>query len=331
MSIEIATSATSASVSFENRSLKASSDNALLELLHGLEQEQKTISPKYFYDQKGSELFEQITQTLEYYPTRTERGLLSQCAQEIADYSGEGCVLIEPGSGSCEKVRLILDELQPSCYVPIDISSEFLYRSANQLAKEYPWLDVRAICSDFYSETTPIIPAINSSKTRLVFYPGSTIGNMKPLDAIRFLARIRSELQRGDLLLMGVDLLKNTDRLNAAYNDSAGITAAFNLNVLNHLNHLFDSDFDLSQFEHQAFFNEQAGRVEMHLVSRRDQLVSIAGRILLFKQGETIHTENSYKYSPSAIDQLGVSAGMKCLTRWVDEAELFSLTLFAVP
>lgn len=298
------------------------------EVLQGLMASQKRINPKYFYDQRGSELFEAITQTPEYYPTRTERQLLRDHAHEIAAFCQPQSILLEPGSGSCEKVRLLLDALQPAQYIPMDISGDFLFQSAQELVREFPWLNVRAICSDFSGKS--LLPELSPEQQNIVFYPGSTIGNMSPADADTFLQRLRQALHPGDLLILGVDLKKNTAVLNAAYNDAQGITAQFNLNILSHLNQVLGGDFLLTSFEHRAFFNEQESRIEMHLVSKCPQNIHLAGISLHFAEGETLHTENSYKYTLEGIQQLGEGAGFLLKKSWLDPQHLFSVNLLEV-
>ena len=298
------------------------------DILSGLLSTQKYLNPKYFYDQRGSELFEAITRTSEYYPTRTERRLLQRHAADIANWCRSDAIMLEPGSGSCEKVRLLLEAIHPQLYVPMDISGEFLRQSALKLAAEYPWLKVRAICSDFSGEN--LLPQVSDAVQKVVFYPGSTIGNMTPLQAEQFLQRMNDDLSAGDLLILGVDLRKKTSVLNAAYNDAQGITAQFNLNILNHVNQLTGSNFSVSDFSHQAFFNEEDSRIEMHLVSGRQQAVSCCGREVLFDEGETLHTENSYKYSLEEIAQLAQKTGYSLKKSWVDSDQLFSVNLLEV-
>ena len=309
-------------------------ENALAEtdlvgdVLKGLLATPKWIDPKYFYDQRGSELFEAITQTPEYYPTRTERQLLRDHAGDIAAYCESQCILLEPGSGSCEKVRLLLDAIRPAEYIPMDISGEFLYRSALSLVDDFPWLNVRAIQSDFSGSS--VLPDLSTGQQNVVFYPGSTIGNMSPAEARHFLHRLCLALNKGDLLILGVDLEKDTQILNAAYNDAAGITAQFNLNILSHLNRITGSDFSLAGFQHKAFFNEQESRIEMHLVSQYSQSVTMAETQIHFGAGETLHTENSYKYTAEKIRGLSEAAGFELKQSWVDGKGLFSVNLLEV-
>ncbi|WP_298773882.1 L-histidine N(alpha)-methyltransferase [uncultured Shewanella sp.] len=300
----------------------------ITKLLQGLQAPQKTINPKYFYDTQGSELFEKITQLPEYYPTRTEKHLLSHHAQEIAQYCEEQVILIEPGSGNSDKVRLLLAALKPKSYVPMDISAEFLQRAANQLGEKYPWLDIHAICTDF-SQSPPLPNELPQGK-RIIFYPGSTLGNMTPPQAIHYLNQLRQWIdgnnsqQKGGILI-GIDLHKSSQQLNAAYNDAAGITAAFNLNILSHVNRLVDGNFDKQKFEHLAFYNEKQHRIEMHLVSNIDHIVHLNKHALTFKKGERIHTENSYKYTLDSFNSLVNKANLSVKKTWIDEDSLFSV------
>jgi dimethylhistidine N-methyltransferase len=293
------------------------------ELLEGLAQEQKVVDPKWFYDAAGSDLFEQITQLPEYYPTRTEIGILTDNRQAIAERCGAGCLFIEPGSGSCEKARLLLDDLRPAAYVPLDISADFLLESATQLGREYPWLPVHAVCADF-NESWPFPDDLPDGR-RVVFYPGSTIGNLEPAAARDFLRRVRQLIGDGGGLLIGVDLHKSSQRLHDAYNDASGITAQFNLNVLNRLNDLLDAEFDSALFRHKAFYNTDEKRIEMHLVSERKHSVFCNGSRIDFDHGETIHTENSYKYTVDGFAELAASAGLTLQQSWLDDERLFSV------
>ena len=294
-----------------------------LELLRGLQQAQKTLDPKWFYDEQGSQLFDRITRLPEYYPTRTEIGILTDNRQAISRLCETGCVFIEPGSGSSEKVRLLLDELRPSAYVPVDISEEFLCDAALQLGKEYPWLNIHAVCADF-NHSWSFLDEVPEGK-RVVFYPGSTIGNLEPQAAVAFLQRVRRILGDDGGALVGVDLHKSSPRLNAAYNDASGLTARFNLNVLERINGVLDADFDASRFSHRAFYNEELQRIEMHLVSEQAQTVKCNGSHIEFAAGETIHTENSYKYTVDGFAQLAQSANLSLQQSWLDSERLFSV------
>lgn len=293
------------------------------EILAGLQLPQKSVNPKWFYDQRGSELFDEITRLPEYYPTRTESVILRSNRASIARNCGEDSVFIEPGSGSSEKVRILLDALRPALYVPVDISADFLRQSAQTLGDEYPWLGIFAVCADFNAgwEFLNELPQAR----RVVFYPGSTIGNLEPALAQDFLRNIASVAGSDGGILIGVDTHKSTDRLNAAYNDSAGVTAQFNLNVLRRMNTLLDADFDQAAFSHRAFYNEDLRRIEMHLVSDVNQQVDCAGTSIDFKAGETIHTECSYKYSLEDFAALAASAGLEIVETWQDDQALFSV------
>jgi dimethylhistidine N-methyltransferase len=293
------------------------------EVLAGLRLPQKTINPKYFYDARGSELFEQITALREYYPTRTEIDILKRHAHDIASHCGGDCVLIEPGSGSSEKVRLLLDSIQPAAYVPVDISADFLYESALKLGSEFPWLRVHAICADFADQWQARTDLPEGR--RVVFYPGSTIGNMEPREATAFLSGLRQWIGNDGGVLVGVDLHKSEQVLNAAYNDARGVTAEFNLNILNSVNRLADADFRDQNFSHRAFYNRDLRRIEMHLVSKESQTVKVNGSSIRFDKGETLHTENSYKYSLQDFTSLAHAAGFTLQKSWLDENKLFSV------
>ena len=293
------------------------------EILSGLQQKQKSIDPKYFYDNRGSELFEQITGLPEYYLTRTERKILERHAQAMTKCCGQDCVLIEPGSGSSEKVRLLLDTLKPAAYVPMDISADFLRRSAIKLGEEYPWLKVHAVCTDFARQKKA--PDGLPGGKRVVFYPGSTLGNMKPADASDFLKHLGHWLNESGGVLIGIDMHKSTQILDAAYNDQQGVTAAFNLNILNNINEIMNANFDIKGFSHRAFYNEKEYRIEMHLVSKLDQIVKLGDTNITFTRGETIHTENSYKYTLESFQGIVQRAGFIIRSSWSDEQQLFSI------
>ncbi|ENO12962.1 L-histidine N(alpha)-methyltransferase [Marinobacter nanhaiticus D15-8W] len=297
--------------------------DVVAEVLDGLNQPQKTLSPKFFYDERGSQLFESITEQPEYYPTRAERMVLRNKAPDIARHVGEGAMLIEPGCGSCEKVRLLLDALQPSRYVAMDISSEFLLTAANTVAGDFPELDIQAVCADFSQLDDLELEA--SPARRVAFFPGSTLGNFTPEMARNFLRSVRHMVGDDGGLLIGVDRHKDADTLTAAYNDQAGVTAAFNLNALTHLNRILPADFDTEAFRHRAFYNTDARRVEMHLESLRDQSVQCAGQRVGFRVGETIHSENSYKYTDDDFSALARDTGFAVEADWSDAQSLFSV------
>ncbi|WP_294741148.1 L-histidine N(alpha)-methyltransferase [uncultured Exiguobacterium sp.] len=297
--------------------------NMRIEVIEGLMREQKVLPAKYFYDHIGSQLFEQITQQPEYYPTRTELAILEQHRAEIARSIGDVHTLIEYGSGSSRKIQMLLETFTHlDTYMPIDISKDFLMESARQLSERYPALHIKAVCGD-YSQSISL--PIEESQKRVIFFPGSTIGNFEPEEAMRFLRHSSRILETGDGFLIGVDLKKSVDVLERAYNDAAGVTAAFNLNMLTHLNQMLEGTFDVTRFEHHAFYNEEKGRIEMHLRSQLDQLVQVGDVTVPFKQGETIHTENSYKYSKEEFETLARQSGFHSVNCWIDDDERFSV------
>lgn len=313
-------------VRFEDRQPTHSDNRA--DLLAGLRLPQKRINPKYFYDARGSELFDQITRQPEYYLTRSELEILGDNAEDIARCCGNDCVLIEPGSGSSEKVRLLLDAVQPIAYVPLDISADFLYAASQRLGREFPWLSIHAICADFVE--LPQLPTDLPAGRRVIFYPGSTIGNMEPGDAGTLLSDLRHWLGVDGGVLIGVDLRKSEELLNAAYNDAEGVTAQFNLNILNTLNALTDANFQRSRFSHLAYYNENLKRIEMHLVSEQCQTIKVGNEIIKFEKGESIHTENSYKYSLESFSALCDAAGFTLQQSWFDRRRLFSFHYLVV-
>ncbi|MCB1876323.1 MAG: L-histidine N(alpha)-methyltransferase [Chromatiales bacterium] len=292
-------------------------------VLEGLRADPPAIPPRFFYDTRGSELFEAICRQPEYYLPRAERQILRENAAEIGDWLGDGCVLIEPGAGASVKVRLLLEYARPGAYVPMDIAGDFLRRSAGRLAEEYPWLDIHAACVDFCHALD--LPEGLPAGRRVAFFPGSSLGNFEPRDAACFLRGIARMVGPGGGLLIGVDTKKDSDRLNAAYNDCGGVTAAFNLNLLDRINRELGANFDLDQFEHRAFYDEDLGRIEMHLESRREQRVRVAGEPFDFDAGTRIHTECSYKYSPAEFTTLAERAGLRLRRRWQDRECLFAV------
>lgn len=298
------------------------------DVLHGLSQRPAAIPPKYFYDAKGSSLFDRITELPEYYPTRSEIQILTTNADDIARHVGTGSLLVEPGGGSCAKVHILLQGLKPRAYVPMDISREHLQMSAEALAIDFPWLEVHAACADFTRQM--VLPPSVPSATKVAFFPGSSIGNFKPDGAVEFLASIARLVGPGGYLLIGVDLKKDKKVLEAAYDDAAGITAQFNLNLLERINLELDADFVLEHWQHKAFYNDTLGRIEMHLVSTQHQTVTIGQAKFGFAAGETIHTENSYKYSSDEFIKLAKRAGFESEALWFDPAKLFSVHLFRV-
>lgn len=295
------------------------------EVLDGLARRPRAIPPKFFYDEHGSALFDRICELPEYYQTRTELAILRRALPELAGLIGAECLLVELGSGASKKVRLLLEGLRPSGYVGVDISKEFLLASTQTLARDYPWLEVHAACVDFSAGLN--IPHGDLPEHKLAFFPGSSIGNFDPDDALRLLADVGLLVGAGGHLLIGVDLKKPVGVLHAAYNDAAGITAQFNLNLLRRIRSELDSDIDPASFEHYAFYNPLAGRIEMHLVSRRRQQFRIEDKTFEFEPGEGIHTENSYKYRVKEFGELAVQAGFRQQNVWQDEDALFSVQL----
>ncbi len=293
------------------------------EVLNGLSSQPKAISPKFFYDREGSLLFDQITELPEYYPARTEIGLLKEHGAEMALQLGKKSLLLELGSGSSQKIRLLLDALQPAAYMPMDISKEHLWHSAQTLATDYPDLDIHAVCVDYSSDFH--LPYSPDFMAKSAFFPGSSIGNFEPIEAQKLLQRVAQLLGHGGVLLIGVDLKKDLPSLNAAYNDAQGITAAFNLNLLTRINCELEAHFDLSCFEHHAFYNERLGRIEMHLVSNTSQTVKVEGKSFRFAKGESIHTECSYKYTVEEFHHLAAEADFQPKQVWVDSSQLFSV------
>ncbi|HTV27737.1 MAG TPA: L-histidine N(alpha)-methyltransferase [Xanthobacteraceae bacterium] len=278
------------------------------DVIAGLTASPKNLPPKYFYDLTGSALFERITELPEYYPTRCEIGILQADAPAIASMFPPGCALIEFGSGSSRKARIILGAAATvEAYVPVDISGDFLQQDLAQLKRDLPHLVVHPLVKDF---TQPFaIPPQLADLPRVGFFPGSTIGNFEPDEALHFLRHIGRILGRDSLLIVGIDLVKDEQTLVRAYNDADGITAKFNLNLLARINRELGADFDLAAFRHRAFFNREASRIEMHLASTGRQTVRIDGMTVGFAAGETVHTENSYKYSVGAFQSLARRSG----------------------
>jgi L-histidine Nalpha-methyltransferase len=299
------------------------SDRALRdEVLRGLGAARKTLPYKLLYDAKGARLFEQICEQPEYYLTRAELEILRERSSEIARLSGPRVALVEYGSGAGRKVRLLLDALdRPAAYVPVDISREQLSTVAHALQEDYPEILVKPVWADYTRRFR--LPHLPAGSSRVAFFPGSTIGNFHPTEAAAFLRSLRSVIGYDGALVLGVDRVKDPAVLTAAYNDAAGVTARFNLNLLDRLNRDLDADFELSRFRHRAEFNVAASRIEMHLESTCDQMVSVAGQMIAFKRGETIHTESSYKYSAASLERLTTDAGFDVDHLWTDTGGRF--------
>ena len=297
-------------------------------VLKGLGAARKSIPCKFFYDARGSALFEEICRLPEYYPTRTEIAILEENAAEIAAQMGPHARLIEFGSGASYKVRILLEAAdRPAAYVPVDISREHLRDAATSLAEDFRSVPVVAVCAD-YTRPFPMPPLPGPSGKRVGFFPGSTIGNFEPDAAVDFLANYARILGVGGEMLIGVDLKKDPEILDAAYNDRAGVTAAFNLNLLERINRELDGDLDIDRFEHVAFYNKAEGRIEIYIRSLANQETWIAGTPILFGKGELIHTEYSYKYSVSEFRALAAQAGFRPIDTWIDPVELFSVHYF---
>lgn len=306
-------------------SRSSSEDDFLADVIAGLSTPgQKTLPCKYFYDQRGSALFDQICKLDEYYVTRTELALLRTHARDMADCIGPRAEVIELGSGSSIKIRLLLDALEaPASYVPIDISTDHLAAAAAQIAEDYPQLLVQPISADYTQGCD--VPDVGQPERRVAFFPGSTIGNFSPDAATAFLRHVHDIVGADGGLLIGVDLKKDSSVLHAAYNDKDGVTAAFNVNLLHRIHRELDAQLNLEGFDHQAFFNEDQSRIEMHLKAHGQQKVMVDGRQFVLQDGETIHTENSYKYSLDDFARLARSAGFSKDQTWMDDKGLFSI------
>jgi dimethylhistidine N-methyltransferase len=300
-------------------------ESFLEDVLAGLAGAQKSIPPKYFYDEDGCRLFEAICELPEYYLTRTELDILQSRAVEIAQFVGPDAELIEFGSGTQEKTRVLIEVLRPSLYVPVDIAGDTLRAASGELAKQFYWLNIMGICADY---TRPLaLPEFAGVPIRrkVVFFPGSTVGNFTPAEALAFLRQARRAAGTGGILLIGVDLKKDKKILDAAYDDSRGVTAQFNLNLLKRINRELGGDFQINRFRHKAFYDPMMGRIEMHLESLHSQLVHVADRRFDFGTGETIHTEISCKYSMEEFRDIGRKAGFSPERFWTDSAQLFAV------
>jgi dimethylhistidine N-methyltransferase len=310
--------------------LHPDTENLLGDVLSGLARPQKALAPKYFYDARGSELFEAICTLPEYYPTRTELAMMQASAEEMARLLGPQCLLIEYGAGSGRKTRVLMEALAPVAYMAIDISRTALKQCAAELAGAYPAVKVAAVCADY---TRPLqLPEMDGicARRRVIYFPGSTIGNFTRPGALAFLRHAVAIAGPGGAMLVGVDLKKDPARLHAAYNDTQGITAAFNLNLLARINRELGGNFDEAAFGHHAFYDADKGRIEMHLRSLREQQVSVAGQTCHFREGETIHTENSCKYSVGEFQQLARDAGFTTEHCWTDAEQLFSVHYLSI-
>lgn len=295
------------------------------EVVRGLSERPKRIAPKFLYDESGCRLFDEICRLDEYYLTRTEVGILQDNAAEICAALGPGCRLVEFGSGSSTKIRILLDRLSsPAAYVPVDIAREHLLRCSARLSRVYPSLSVLPVCADYTADFR--LPAMPCAPRRTVaFFPGSTIGNLEPPEAEHFLHRLAAFCGQGGALLIGVDLKKDRHTLERAYNDARGVTAAFNLNLLTRINRAFGVCIRSESFRHHAFYNEAFGRIEMHLVNMAEQTVQLDGTAIAFGRGESIGTEHSYKYSIEEFEKLAAHSGWTLESLWLDAGRLFSV------
>lgn len=308
----------------------APSDHFRADVLRGLAAPAKVVHSKYFYDEEGSRLFDRICALSDYYPTRTELGIMRRHVDAMAAALGPDCLVIEYGSGSGVKSRLLLDRLvAPAGYVPIDIARAHLLRSAEALAQRYADIEVLPVCGDFTRPFALPVPA-RQPRRHVVYFPGSTLGNLMPDEAVALFKQTARLCGDGGALLLGVDLKKAPAILHAAYNDPTGVTAAFNLNLLTRINRELVGDFRLDRFWHHAFYDPAAGRIEMHLVSRIAQRVHVAGAAFAFAEGESIRTEVSYKYSPAELRRLASAGGFAVRRTWTDERGYFGVLYLEV-
>jgi L-histidine Nalpha-methyltransferase len=300
----------------------------LLDVIVGLSAEPRALPCKYFYDERGAALFQKICELPEYYITRTEIDILDRYRAEIASQLGSNIELIGLGTGAGTKTRILIEALnEPAAYIPVDISEKQLRKSTAFFRKIFPRLEILPVCADYLQPV--VIPSPRHKATRnVVYFPGSTIGNFEPNEALEFLRRIANVSGRGGGLLIGVDLQKDPNVIEAAYNDSAGVTAEFNLNLLAHINRDTGADFDLSRWQHRAIYNSEAGRIELYLISTTDQTVHIGDREFRFRAGEKILTEHSYKHTPEGFIELAGQAGFDFAKLWTDDARLFGVFSF---
>jgi dimethylhistidine N-methyltransferase len=295
------------------------------DVLHGLSAAQKSIPPKYFYDERGSQLFAAICESPEYYPTRTEMAIMDRHIDDVAKLLGPDIQLIEFGSGASVKTRLLIERLRPSLYVPVDIAEGELRRACTDLSQRFPWLNINGVVADF---SMPLrLPEFIGVpiKRKVVYFPGSTIGNFTPQEAVAFLSNVREIVGSGGILVIGVDLKKDKRTLDAAYDDAQGVTADFNLNLLARINRELDGDFQLQRFRHRAFYDVAQGRIEMHLESLYHQFVRVAGHQFELREGETIHTEISCKYTIEEFQALAQRARFHGEAVWTDPRRLFAV------
>lgn len=300
-------------------------DSFLVDVIEGLKKKQKELLAKYFYDEKGSDLFKRICTLDEYYIPRVETSIMEENIDEITAMLGENIIFIEYGCGDCAKTRILINHLKnPLAFIPIDISGEQLVCTADKLAAEYPELKVLPVCADYTNKFSLPIKGYKNSR-KVVYFPGSSIGNFAPAEAEGFLKRIAGVCGINGMLLIGIDLKKDMEVLNNAYNDGEGVTAAFNFNLLMRINRELGADFNAEHFRHHAFYNQEKGRVEMHLISLKKQVVHLGGIAFPFKEGETIWTESSYKYGAEEFAAMANAAGFRLMKSWADEKQWFSV------
>jgi dimethylhistidine N-methyltransferase len=314
----------------DRQQARAQSREFAQDMVKALSLRPHSISPKYFYDAQGSKLFDHICELPEYYPTRTELRILTDNAREIAAHMGPRAEIVEFGAGSLRKVRLLLDAMdRPARYLPIDISGDHLARSSLSLQQDYPGIDVQPVEADYTQRL--LLPArLPGAGQRVGFFPGSTIGNFTPAEALHFL-QVAGQVLRGGALLLGADLVKEPAVLHAAYNDAQGVTAAFNLSLLARANRELGARFKLDQFAHSAFYNAPYQRIEMHLVSRRRQNIALGGECYEMDEGEALHTENSHKFTVDGLRALALRAGFRPGPVWTDADRLFSVHWLHAP
>ena len=296
------------------------------DVFEGLQKKNKSIPSKYFYNKKGSELFDKICSLNEYYPTRTEIYILKKYIDQIKNYTQNNLNIFEFGAGSVFKIRILLDNLNIENYVPIDISLDYLNHHTKILSKDYKHISITPLFGDF-SKNMECPKNFINKKNKMGFFPGSTIGNFEPVKAGKILNNLGKFLGNNSYLLIGVDLKKNSKILNKKYNDKKGITAKFNLNLLKRINQELNANFDINSFKHYAFYNDSLGRIEMHIKSEKDQIVKIREKEFIFKKNETIHSENSYKYSIDEFKKITNNNNYITESVWVDEEKLFSIHL----
>ncbi|MXP46204.1 L-histidine N(alpha)-methyltransferase [Altererythrobacter luteolus] len=295
------------------------------DVLEGLSQPQKAVPARWLYDDAGSQLFEDITKVPEYYPTRAETEILRDRGQDFAEVIGSGRAVVEFGSGSSVKTPLLLESISPAAYVPLDIAGDFLRAAAADLSAKFPGLPVFPVEADFMRRVE--LPEEVADMPKMGFFPGSTIGNMVPRTAVDLLRTMRETLGEGSQLLIGFDLIKDRQVLKAAYDDAAGVTAEFNLNLARRINRELDGNLDVASLKHEARWNDDFARIEMHLVAQRDMEFEVAGRKFTLRRGETIHTENSHKFGKRSANTLLLAGGWTPVSRWLDSKERFSLIL----